>query len=515
MTNPMQLFHSGSAPLSLSAIIGGLAVVFSTALSGSGIYFSLETTSLHDVARFAIAALSTLFITLLAFRFWMIAGKLTRERAQRHAQPALPATRHPAPFIAGAVVMMAASVITAMIAMVFLNHRDAVQSLLNRQTFSGTLAPVNDLAANLNGIAVMASQVEQIAAERSSIETAYGGTCDNAPAGFGPRAALRADHAGAARDISDRADALSLDASLIVQNMISATDQARIEDLFSQAKQLSFDRSRIEIAAKAEQLARGYAGSGFLVDGRQIYCPDVELATLFAQIAEQASQDVDLPTEAPTRQDATIFDAFGVVLPALLTGELGREVGLTRATLLPFLLFAGLVDAVSMAGALSFGASRAVRITPSELEQIHRTAWVLRNFFKVWPFLGSEGQTDPQKVNDGQAFVYVPLGGSPERTHQAEYLVALLGLDVDPAYQFVPLLARRSEFRDWVNQMKLAGGGATHYAQYPIRDQATLDRIKRMKREALMALGMRKLDTTNFPEFGQEPKDKVVTLKAV
>jgi len=168
-----------------------------------------------------------------------------------------------------------------------------------------------------------------------------------------------------------------------------------------------------------------------------------------------------------------------------------------------------------MAGALSFGASRAVRITPSELEQIHRTAWVLRNFFKVWPFLGSEGQTDPQKVNDGQAFVYVPLGGSPERTHQAEYLVALLGLDVDPAYQFVPLLARRSEFRDWVNQMKLAGGGATHYAQYPIRDQATLDRIKRMKREALMALGMRKLDTTNFPEFGQEPKDKVVTLKAV
>lgn len=515
MKNPAQILRSGPASLSLSAVIGGLAVAFSTALSGSGIYFSLDGTALPDVAKLLIAALSTLFITLLAFRFWMIAGKLNNERRLRYAQPALPNTRHPAPFVIAAFMLMLASVTTAMIAMVFLNHREAVQTLLNRQTFAGTLAPVNDLAADLTGIAVLATQAEQIAAERSAIETSQGGTCDNAPAGFGIRAALRADHASAAREISNRADVLSLNASQIVQSMVVATDQSRINDLFGQAKQLSFDSNRLDIAAEASQLARGYAGAGFLVDGRQIGCPDDELAALFGQIADQASQVVDLPSTAPTRQDATIFDAFGVVIPAMLKGELGRDVGLTRATLLPFFLFAWLIDAVSMTSALAFGASRAVRITTSELDQIHRTAWVLRNFFKVWPFLGSEGQTDPEKVDDGQAFVYVPLGGNPERTHQAEYLVALFGLDVDPTHQFVPLVPRRSEFKDWVNHMKLAGGGATHYAQYPIRDQATLDRIKRMKREALKALGMRKLDTSKFPEFGQDPKDNVVTLKAL
>ncbi|WP_199913587.1 hypothetical protein [Ruegeria sp. Alg231-54] len=40
-------------------------------------------------------------------------------------------------------------------------------------------------------------------------------------------------------------------------------------------------------------------------------------------------------------------------------------------------------------------------------------------------------------------------------------------MDADPAYRFVPLIAQRSEFSDWVNQITLAGGGATHYAQYP------------------------------------------------
>jgi len=515
MSKLIKAIRSFVEQASLGGIIGGIAVLFSTALSGSGRFFSLEATTLPVVIRFLVASLATLFITALAFRFWMLGGKLRKQRRLRQSYKALPQAGHPAPYLLGAATLMAASVITAMIALVYLNHRDAVQSLLNQETFSGTLEPVDALAAELAAIAILASQAEQMAAERSAIETERGGTCDNAPAGYGPRAILRSDHAGIAKQLSEQAEALSLDASRIVQQMVSAADQALIESLFAEAKALSFDRSRLEIASEADRLSRGYGGQGFLVEGRTISCPDAELAALFGQIADRAGQGIDLPGGAPTRQEATVFDAFGVVLPALITGEFGREVGLTRATLTPFLLFAALIDLVSMAGALSFGASRAVRITSDEVDQLHRTAWVLRNFFWEWPAMGSDKETDLTKIGEGQAFVYVPLGGNPERTHQAEYLVALLGLDVDPAYQFAPLTARRGEFSDWINQMILAGGGATHYAQYPVRDQPTLDRIKAMKREAVKALGMRKLDTVDFPEFGSSTSHRVVTLKAL
>lgn len=500
--------------VSIAGLVGGIALVLSTVLSGSGIYFSLTGSSLNEPSRIAVSAVSTLFLTLLAFRFWLQAGRSSREKHLRRAQAALPAPRvwH---YIAGGLVMSSLSVLTATTALLYLNNRDGVQALMNHAAFSATIEPVNGLADGMAGVALTAARADRLAAKRSKREAAVGGTCGVSARGIGPLTRMRAEGAKAANSIARRAAVLSTAAEKTARALISAKDQSVVNTLFSDARALRTNPDRLLIAQEADALARGYGGAGFFFENQQRGCSDPELAALFAEIATAAHDVVDLPMQPPLRREVKIFDAFAMVVPILIDEDKGRDVGISRATILPFALFTLLIDLVSLGGAFGHGVGRAVMMTGKEQQQIHRTAWVLRNF--VWDFPVLPGHEDEGQGGDNvcQAFVFVPLGGNHERTRQAEYLTALFDLSVDPAFQFEPLVARRREFEPWAEQMRVASGDATHYAIYPIRSQETYYRIMEMKRDALRALALSTIHDGTLPEFGSSPNGNVVPLRAV
>lgn len=499
--------------LSVAGLVGGIALVVSTALSGSGVYFSLAGSSLGEPARLAVSAVSTLFLTLLAFWFWLQAGRAGRERSLRRAQPALPKPRVLLYIVSG-LVMSSLSVLTATTALLYLSNRDGVQALLNQSSFVATIEPVAGMAWGMAEIAAKAAQANTLAADRSQREAAFGGTCGVSAPGVGPLTRMRAAHAVSAQELVSRADGLSAEAAKISRALIVARDQETVNTLFVEALALRNDPARLAIAHDAEVLAGGYGGAGFLFEGRQRACQDPQLAALFGEIARTARNVVELPTLPPLRREARIFDAFAVVIPVLTNEEHGRAVGISRATILPFVLFTVLIDLVSLGGAWGHGAKQARRLSDDEREQLHRTAWVLRNFFWEFPQLG-HASTTPDDAESCQAFIIVPLGGNPERTRQAEYLTALFDLSVDPAFQFEPLVARRREFEPWVEQMRLASGNATHYAIYPIKTQAIYDRIMAMKRDALRALALTRIDGSDLPEFGVMKNPRATPLRAV
>lgn len=514
MEQAQSVSNSGSSRLSVAGIVGGIALLLSTILSGSGIYFSLMESSLSEIARIAISTVSTLFLTLLAFRFWLLAGRSSRERRLRREQAALPQPTvwH---YVVGGLLMSLLSVMTATTALVFLNNRDGVQALMNHTAFAATIKPVDQLAEGMSNIAAIAARTDNLAADRSQQESTVGGTCGVSPPGAGPLTRMRASHAALASVIADRANALNRRASEIARSLISARNQDDVNKMFDAARSLRTDPERLRIAEEADALAQGYAGAGFIFEGRLRNCPDTELAALFDKIAETARGIIELPTQPPLRRDVRIFDAFAMVLPILLDEEKGRAFGVSRATILPFVLFTVLIDLVSLGGALGHGAGRAKRMTEQEERQIHRTSWVLRNFvweFPALPAVENEGSLETDKC---QAFVFVPLGGDPDRTRQAEYLTALFDLSVDPAFQFEPLVARRREFEPWVEQMRLASGNATHYAIYPIKSQEVYEQIMRIKRDALKALALTEIESSEFPEFGGVPSERIVHLRAV
>jgi hypothetical protein len=499
--------------MSVAGVIGFLALTISTFLSGSGIYHSTSGTSLGQPERVLISGIATLFITSLAFIFWMKAGHAVHERRLRKSQRALPKPSATGWFMAG-VVMTVMSLLTAVTALLYMNNREGVQTMMNNAAFSGTVGPVNLLSDGMTDIALTAARADSLATSRSQVESAVGGTCGLSPAGAGPLTRMRAAHADQAGDIFTRATALSERARQISTNMITAQNQPRVEALFLEAVSLRLDPERLAIANAAESLKRGYGSEGFLFEGQRRYCPDPVLAALFGEIEASARNVIDLPPGAPVRRDVRIFDVFMLVLPILMDSEHGREVGITRGTILPFVIFALIVDFASLAGAWAHGAGNATRIKSSELEQIHKTAWILRNFVWEFPPLQDGNNSNNNSVGKAQAFVCVPLGGDPKRTHQAEYITALFNLSVDPEHQFEPLEARRLEFEPWVSQMRLAGGGATHYALYPIKSQASYDQLMQMKIDAISALGLAELDTEFLPEFGQGSNENVVSLRA-
>jgi hypothetical protein len=500
--------------LTVAGLIGGIALIASTLLSGSGIYFSLSGSAMSEPARLAVSSVSTLFLTLLAFWFWMQAGRASRERQLRKGQPALPQPRlwmH----VAGGMVMSLLSILTATTALVYLGNRDGVQALMNQTAFAATIEPVARLAADMAAIASEASMADRIAAQRSQREAADGGTCGNSPKGTGPLTRMRAAHAAAASDIAARAEKLSREATGINRALITARDQTAVNALFLDAVALGTHADRLAIAMEADALARGYAGQGFWFEDRQRNCRDEELAQLFARIAASASGVAELPTQPPLRREVRIFDAFAVTIPVLLDEDHGRAVGINRATILPFVLFTVLIDLVSLAGAIGHGSSLARRLSDKERAQLHRTAWVLRNFLWEFPVPAAGAPAESTDPEPCQAFIFVPKGGNPERTRQAEYLAALFDLSVAPAFQFEPLIARRKEFEPWVEQMRLASGGATHYAIYPIKDQKIYARIMEMRRDALRALALTPIDGSELPEFQQKSSGHVTSLRAV
>ena len=296
---------------------------------------------------------------------------------------------------------------------------------------------------------------------------------------------------------------------------MSAKDQAEVNDLFTKAQTLRNNPNRLAIASEAEELSRGYNTAGFFFEGQQRLCPDQELSQLFGAIASAAENLIELPSQPPLRRDVRIFDVFSMVGPILVSDDVGRDVGISRATVVPFVFFSILIDLVSMMGAMVHGMGRAQKICEMDLRQLHRTAWVLRNFFWEFPLLGMPDFVDDDCEGKCQAFVTVPLGGNPERTRQAEYLTALFDLSVDPASQFEPPVARRQEFEPWVQQLRLASGNASHYAVYPITSQETYETIKSLKRDALRALALNELPDNDFPEFSVDGGPRVVSLYAV
>jgi len=185
MTRFQTILNSLLTRVSAAGLVGGIALILSTILSGSGIYFSLVSSSLSEAARIAVSAVSTLFLTLLAFRFWLQAGRAKRERFLRRSQPALPRPRvwH---HIIGGLVMSSLSVLTATTALLYLNNRTGVQAMMNQSAFTATIGPVDALADGMSNIAVTAARANDLAAKRSQQEAAIGGTCGKSAPGAGP-----------------------------------------------------------------------------------------------------------------------------------------------------------------------------------------------------------------------------------------------------------------------------------------------------------------------------------------
>ncbi|MFK8034165.1 MAG: hypothetical protein AB8B94_08475 [Hyphomicrobiales bacterium] len=498
--------------LNLAAIISGIALIFSTILSGSGINESLASSELPSYVRIAVSALVTALLTMLSFKCWSLVGKALRERKIRSGVQGVAVPGYHK-LVWAAVFFTGMSTFTAFTALTFVNHRDAVQNVLNRQTFAGVVLPMGQLARDYQRMAAIASTARIVAAERSALEAANGGTCGVSRPGRGPIADMRQNHAQHAADLQRDTLELSAEARSLIDRVLAAGEQTAVRQAFSEAVSLSLDPRRSSVSATAQELAAGYAGQGFVVGGRVLECPDNELGTAFRKIATASDQVVELPSIAPTKRSATIFDAFATIYKIIVGHGDTASAGISLVSLAPLLIMAAIFDFIGAAGALVYGRGKAIRLSTDERDHFHRVQWILENFVWSFPVAVKKGENRSDTPFFHQAYLIVPYHGDPRKTRDAEFMASLFELAADPSLQLQPLKAARQEFFPFIDRFRWASGGATHFTAYPINDQATYESIERDKRDARKAIGFDYVLDNDYPDYVDYDDDKVVAFR--
>jgi hypothetical protein len=496
--------------VTLTGLIGILALLASTYLSAKGIHYALAKADLDPSTRFAVSAFGTFLLTGLAFTLWMRVGRLVRARKIRRAIGQGGSTI-PMTSIWLAVLFSLAvtslSVTTATVALTHINHHEAIQQLQNRQTFHEIIAPVETMTNALGSVARESENGARFAAERSEEERTVGNTC--APIrptrpGPGPVTDMRAAHAVEAEGLAERARSLAKAAQTHIAKLSTAENQQVVIEQVRALRSLRNGPELGDIAAQARSLSSGYGEIGFLQNGERIYCSDSALRDRFVTIGELVDAVPNLPVDTPIRREATIFDTFAM-LNEVITGSSGaRAVGLHPSALTPFVILAALFDLISAIGACAQGALSARRLDDEDAKLHRQTLWIIEHFFVL---LEPPSRMRKNQNNKVIAYFICPIveqegHGNPKYMKGCKYLIEHFNLNVEPHWQYCELDEVHPKFTGLKNRWRFASGGATHFDVYAVQTQEILDEILSMKRSATLLLGLDyQPKSADYPDF--------------
>lgn len=484
--NPIRFARTSTGATLLATITAFAALGMSTVLSGSGVFFSLEVFSLNAALRVIMAAAVTFLITASIYLAMRRAGFAA---ASRKFEGILHNRR--SGFVVLSIIfglfMVTVSSTTSFSAMAFLRYEAAIQTSIDARANVAITDPLRAMATNYGVVAAEAGDVSVLAAYQSNIESASGGTCGPSEVGEGPIARLRASHAASLAVMNTAALTLAKDAQSLLGELSGGLSQSQIDDVHRRAQTLSLSPERARIDRLAVGMREGYAGSGFLWEGVRRSCDDPVMVAALDRLLAAAGAGVELDASAPTKIEATLFDAYAVFWDLLSSARVGTTDASTMTSLPFFMTIAFFLDAIGALAAWRTGVASGRTLTIHERDELHKHRWVLQNF--VWKFpVRKSADNDGEEPVMELAFLIVPHGGDGTKADDAEKFAFAFGLHVDAARQYIPMDALPKAFAPFTDRLRLSSGGATSITVYPIEDQKTYDQIERHKRLCALAL---------------------------
>lgn len=484
--NPIRFSRTPAGPLILATLTAFAALGISTAFSGSGVFFSMEVFSINVALRVLLAASATFLITATIYLSMRRAGF---SYASKKFEGILHNRRVGSVILSVVfgLLMVAISSATSFSAMAYLRYESSIQAAMDARANVAITGPLSNMAANYGVVADEAGNVSALAAYQSGVEAKSGGTCGSSRVGEGPIARLRASHAASLLAMNSAAMTLARDAQTLLGELSGQLTQAQINQVHTSAKLLSLNPERMRMGRLIAGMRDGYAGGGFLWEGQNRMCDDSKMVAALDQLLAATAVSVELAPTAPTKLEATLFDAYAVFWD-LLSGRNDAFANTSAMTSLPFFLAISLfLDAIGAIAAWRTGVTFGRDLTPDERDELHKHRWVLQNFVWKFPTRKKLGDKADMPLME-EAYLIVPHGGDGSKADDAEKFAFAFGLHVDAALQFVPMAALPKAFAPFVDRLRLSSGGATSITVYPIEDQATYDQVERHKRLCALAL---------------------------
>lgn len=376
----------GSALANLPSLIfwGG-----STALTGNGVYHSLLPVLELQAVALVVAVIITSALTFTGYKLFRFAGLQhgkTRKPAYEvgaHAQlDTNPRFRLAA--VCGGLVVLLLSSWFSFSSLVFLNFNAQLQRAMNDAQQATLIAPVRALERSMARIEQDSVALSAVAARRANVEAQSGGQCVASGRGRGPIAEMIDAHAADSASLSASARILRQKASAAVEAMRIATTQEMANAAYAQAQEVMDSDARGSISAKARELRNGYDGSGFLRDGRLIYCPRGTAAMVPAleRVLEAAEAEIDLPASPPVFRRASLLDSASRQLEMVRSWGANTIPGMDISYLLLFAFIALGLDISGAATAFFAGRIKGACLSKAEREALETTAAIMEDF--IW-----------------------------------------------------------------------------------------------------------------------------------
>ncbi|TQM89943.1 hypothetical protein [Roseinatronobacter monicus] len=362
---------------------------FSTALTGSGVFFSLRPSMPDTVSALAIALVTTSALTFGAFNLFHYAGAQAGKTEKPGAGLAShvdidvkPRFRELA-LAAGLAVILLSSWFSFS-SMVYMRFGPELQRAMNDEVQAPLIAPIRDLEASFAKIEIDARRLADVAGARSAVEARVGGQCVDSRPGNGPIAALIASHATATAAIAADAATLRQQAGQALRAIRGASEQAAVDGAYQIAQGVLSDPARLSILASAEALEAGYNGGGFVQDGRQILCPRgaPTMVPVLDTLLDSARANVALPVSPPVFRQASLVDSAMWQFRSALSFGANRIPDVGGWYLLLFGLVALALDMSGAATAHLAGRLRGGNLTADEIGQLETTEAIMENF--IW-----------------------------------------------------------------------------------------------------------------------------------
>lgn len=493
--------RQGPTGVTGATVASVLALSISAVLSYRGLSLSMDMMGLAGGIAIGLSLVIALLFSSLIHVMGRRAGYLRGSRNFRYVLHARPPG---SVALAGAfcLAMMLASMATTFSAMVFTSATSSVQSRIDVQATATVKAPLVSMAKNDATVAALFAQLSATAKAQSVAERKYGGTCGPTGSGEGPITTLREDHAHQLAGLSTTAEGWSRAATTILSGLTGSLTQGIVDQAYLDARALRLSPERSRVMADLQVLRTGYAGGGFQQGGRTRRCNDPAMVSGLDTLIEALERPVNLPPDAPQLRAANLLDAYGLI------GQAGKAGGIPLGSTVVFLLISILVDTVGAAAAFRAGHVQGGLLSAEEKQELHRHDWILSNY--LWRFrspkrkqVGADGKDGPGQPLEEAVFL-VPFGGDGDKNDDARKMAAAFGLQPDVERAHVPLNSFHPELKEQVQQFRLATGGATHVAFYPIRDQHTYDRMEWYKQLCTLALFSDRVQSETYGDVGDK-----------
>lgn len=364
----------------------------STALTGTGVYFSVDMAINQPVVSAVAATVLTGMVTATGYHLFQYSGVQAGKREKligdiaEYASLDVTPKRRGAALLGGLGVMLVSSWFSFS-SMVFLNFGDDLQNAMNEEIQAPLIAPIRRLETSLARIERDAAGLAGVARARSAAEENSGGQCTNSPPGNGPIRKMISAHATETETISTMSKGLLSEASQARSAIQTAKTQADVDIAYEKADAVLSDSRRNQIRDQARDLQRGYSGSGFLRDGQRITCPRgaSTMLPVLEDLVHSAEIEIVLPVDAPLFRQATLIDSAMWQMRSVFTFGGSSIPGISSWYLLLFGLFALTLDALGAVTAQLAGRKRGANITKDEWDTLEDMHAVMEDFIWTTP----------------------------------------------------------------------------------------------------------------------------------